>query len=89
MPLTKQTFTNKFEVLANGAIQVQDATVVLEDGVPVTEAKYHRYALEPGDTLPAGIDGRIRAVAAILWTPKVIADHAAAKATAIAAANRP
>ena len=62
------------EVLADGSLQVRDATVLLRDGVRDTSlpAKYHPYVLHPGADL-AGKPERVAAVANAVWTEDVVA----------------
>lgn len=73
--------TDRIEVLANGVIQVREATRVMRDGV--IDLKYapqwHRYVLSPGDDL-TGKDPRIVAIAQATWTPDVVSAWQAAQA---------
>jgi len=46
MALTKETVTDKIEVLEKGQIQVRTATRVLEDGA-VLSSSFHRHVLAP------------------------------------------
>ena len=50
MALTKETVTDKIEVLEKGQIQVRTATRVLEDGA-VLSSSFHRHVLVPADDL--------------------------------------
>lgn len=70
--LSKETVLDRIEVLEDGAIQVRRATYVVEDGRRIAGPLYHRAAYEPG----AAIDqehATVRAVAAVVWTPAVVA----------------
>ena len=75
--LTKETITNQINVRADGQIEVQEATYILEDGVRIGEPSYHRYVLIPGLTVP---DARVMAIARAVHTPAVIAAFRAAEA---------
>ena len=61
-------------VLANGALEIREATTILRDGVadPGFARRYHRYVLHPGASLD-GCDPRIVAVADAVWTADLIA----------------
>jgi hypothetical protein len=65
---------DRIEVLADGTIQVREATVILRNGKrdPAIPPRYHRYVLHPGANL-AGRDDRIAAVASAVWTGDVVA----------------
>ena len=70
MPIDEQMISDdRIEVLADGAIQVREATVILRDGVrdEAYPPRYRRYVLNPGDDL-AGVAARIAAIAAAVWT---------------------
>lgn len=84
MSISEQTIAaDSVEVLADGSLQVREATVILRDGAvdPSYPRKYHRYVLAPGADL-AGKDPRIVAVANSVWTPEVVAAWQAARAAA-------
>lgn len=79
--LTEQTIPDdKVEVLADGTIQVREATVILRDGVRDTTIppRYSRYVLTPGADL-TGKSDKITAVANAVWTSDVIAAWQAAQ----------
>ena len=65
MALTKETVVDKIEVLESNAIQVRQATRVLEDGVLLSQS-YHRHVLSPGDDL-TNEDPKVVAVATAAW----------------------
>jgi urease accessory protein UreE len=65
MSLTKEVVIDKIEVLESGAIQVRQATRVLEDG-EVLSTSYHRHVLTPGDDL-TNEDPKVVAVATAAW----------------------
>ena len=56
---------NKIEVLETGAIQVRQATRVLEDGTVLSQS-YHRHVLEKGADL-TNEDPKVAAVATAAW----------------------
>jgi hypothetical protein len=65
MALTKEVVIDKIEVLETGAIQVRQATRVLEDDA-VLSTSYHRHVLQPGDDL-TNEDPKVAAVATAAW----------------------
>ena len=65
MALTKEVVIDKIEVLENGAIQVRQATRVLEDGEVLSQS-YHRHVLERGADL-TNEDPKVAAVATAAW----------------------
>ena len=69
MPLTKQTITDKIEIVGQyNHIQVREAIQVLEDGNVISQS-YHRYVLAPGET---STDPKVSAVIAAVHTQDVI-----------------
>jgi len=63
-------------ILEDGQLQVREDTIIERDGVEISRL-YHRRVLAPlapptEDTHP---DARVRAVAALIWTPEVIAAY--------------
>lgn len=76
MALTKQTITDKIEIVGPyNALQIRQANQILEDGVIISQS-YHRYVLQPDADL-TGQDDKIIAVATAVWTDQVKADYAA------------
>ena len=72
MPLTKQTVTDKIEIVGQyNHIQVREAIQVLEDGNIISQS-YHRYVVAPGET---SNDVKIQAIIAAVHTPDVIAAY--------------
>ena len=65
MALVKEVVIDKVEVLETGAIQVRQATRVLEDDV-VLSTSYHRHVLQPGDDL-TDEDPKVAAIATAAW----------------------
>ncbi len=69
--LTKETVVDKVEILEDGAIQIREATYLVEDGVRGPLLGYHRSAKRPGEDVTAAHD-KVKAVAAVVWTPEVL-----------------
>ena len=65
MALAKEIVIDKIEVLESGAIQVRQATRVLEDG-EVLSTSYHRHVLEKDADL-TNEDPRVVAIATAAW----------------------
>ena len=70
MALTKETVTDKIEVLENGTLQVRTATRVLEDG-EVLSSSFHRHVLAPGADI-TNEDAKVVAIANATWTADVV-----------------
>jgi hypothetical protein len=72
MSLTKQTVTDKIEIVGQyNHIQVREAIQVLEDGNVISQS-YHRYVVAPGET---SNDSKVQAIIAAVHTPDVIAAY--------------
>jgi hypothetical protein len=72
MALTKQTVTDKIEIVGSyNHIQVREAIQVLEDGQVISQS-YHRYVVAPGET---SNDAKVQAIIAAVHTPDVIAAY--------------
>jgi len=70
MPLTKQTITDKIEIVGQfNHIQVREAIQVLEDGNVISQS-YHRYVVSPLDDT-TDKDPKVQAVAAAVHTQEV------------------
>jgi hypothetical protein len=68
MALTKQTITDKIEIVSPyNHIQVREAIQVLEDGNVISQS-YHRYVVEPGET---STDPKVSAVIAAVHTQEI------------------
>ena len=65
MALIKEVVIDKIEVLESGAIQVRQATRVLEDG-EVLSTSYHRHVLEKDADL-TNEDPKVVAIATAAW----------------------
>ena len=69
MALTKQTVTDKIEIVSPyNHIQVREAIQVLEDGNVISQS-FHRYVVSPGET---SNDAKVAAVVAAVHTPEVV-----------------
>jgi hypothetical protein len=69
MALTKQTVTDKIEIVGQyNHIQVREAIQVLEDGQVISQS-YHRYVVAPGEQ---STDPKVSAVIAAVQTQDVI-----------------
>jgi len=70
MPLTKQTVTDKIEIVGQfNHVQVREAIQVLEDGNVISQS-YHRYVVSPLDDT-TDKDPKVQAVAAAVHTQEV------------------
>jgi hypothetical protein len=76
MALEKFSSVDLIEVLENGCIQVRTKIAIKEDGVEIS-GKFHRYVVAPGDDYSAE-DAKVKAIAAYIHTPAVIAAYEAA-----------
>jgi hypothetical protein len=74
MALAERVTIDKIEVLEDGLIQVRQATVVEKDGAELNRA-FHRWVLTPGQDITSQ-SARVKAVAAAVWTPEVVAAYA-------------
>lgn len=69
MALTKQTITDKIEIVGQyNHIQVREAIQVLENDNVISQS-YHRYVIAPGET---STDPKVAAVIAAVHTQDVI-----------------
>lgn len=80
MALTERTEIDLMQVLADGQIQVREATVIERDGVEISRT-YHRHVVAPGDDLDAQ-DARVKQVGQAVHTADVKTAFAAKKAAA-------
>jgi hypothetical protein len=74
--------TDRIEILSDGSLQIRETTIILRDGVPVSSPIYRRYVLAPGSDLSSK-DGRIAAVAGLVWTDDVVKAYIAAQAVEV------
>jgi hypothetical protein len=75
MALEKITSVDLIEVVENGTLQVRTKTAIKEDGVEIS-SKFHRHVVAPGDDYSAE-DAKVKAIAASIHTPEVIAAYEA------------
>ena len=84
MALTKQTVTDKIEIVGPYShVQVREAIQVLEDGQVLSQS-YNRYVVGPTDDYSSR-DAKVQAVCSALFTADVISayqDHLAAQEVA-------
>ena len=84
MSLTKQTITDKIEVVSPyNHVQVREAIQVLEDGNVISQS-YHRYVVSPTDDYSSR-DEKVQAVCNAVFTEEVVQayqDHLAAQEVA-------
>jgi len=74
MSLTKQTITDKIEIVGQfNHIQVREAIQVIEDGNVISQS-YHRYVVAPGET---STDPKVSAVIAAVHTQDVVDSYQA------------
>ncbi len=67
----KQSY--KIEVNEDLSIGVRRADIVFKDDVEVGRS-YHRSCFQPGDDVSGEVQ-EVRDVAAVVWTPEVVAAH--------------
>lgn len=75
MALTENKVVDKIEIVGNGILQVREATTIMRDGVEIAKT-YHRETFAPGADLSA-MPANVQAIAAVAWTPEVIAAYQA------------
>ena len=76
MALEKIISVDLIEVVENGTLQVRTKTAIKEDGVEIS-SKFHRHVVAPGDDYSTE-DVKVKAIAASIHTPAVIAAYQAA-----------
>jgi archaellum component FlaF (FlaF/FlaG flagellin family) len=74
--LEKIVSVDLIEVIENGSIQVRTKTAILEDGKAIS-SQLHRHVVVPGADVSAE-DAKVKAIAAAVHTPEVIAAYVAA-----------
>ena len=70
MALEKKVVIDKVEVLADGQIQVRQATKIMEDGKELSKS-YHRWVLHPGQDVTDQTQ-KVKDIALATWTEEVI-----------------
>lgn len=71
--LTKNTQLDRFEVLANGCIQVRMVTKII-DGTDVVSSSYHRHCIVPGQDYGHETE-LVQQVCAAVHTPECVARY--------------
>jgi hypothetical protein len=85
--LEKQIVVDLIEVIENSCVQVRTATRIMEDGKQISST-FHRHVVAPGDDYSAE-DARVKAIAASIHTPEVIAAYKASQPVVEEAAKLP
>jgi hypothetical protein len=80
MALEKVIVVDRIEVLENGFVQVRTKTAIMEDGKQIS-GNFHRHVVAPGADV-SGEDAKVKAIAAAVHTPAVIAAYQAAQVVA-------
>lgn len=80
MALEKIEVVDRIEVLENCTLQVRTKTAIKEDGIEIS-SKFHRHVVAPGADVSAE-DAKVKAIAAAVHTPEVIAAYEAAQEAA-------
>lgn len=75
MALTKETVIDQITVTENGIVLYREATRIMEDGSQLSQT-FHRTSLTPGQDLTSQPE-KVQAIAAVAWTPEVIAAYEA------------
>ncbi len=71
MPITKQTITDKIEIVGiHRHVQVRTATVIEEDGVELSRS-FHRHVVSPTDDYSGETD-EVKAVCEAVFTAEVV-----------------
>jgi hypothetical protein len=79
------TTTKEFDSIrwdADGMIWVREA-IVVTDGTTEVARTFVRTSYAPGDALPDGVPAAVRDVTALAWTPEVVADYEAKRASPV------
>jgi hypothetical protein len=71
--LEKIVSVDLIEVIENGCVQVRTKTAIKEDGIEIS-SKFHRHVVVPGANYSAE-DAKVKAIAASIHTPAVIAAY--------------
>ena len=81
MTIEKIKVVDQITATENGTILFREATRIMEDGAQLSES-YHRSSLTPDSDL-TDVPASVAAIAAVVWTPEVIAAYQAAQAEAL------
>ena len=77
MTIEKIKVVDQITATENGTILFREATRIVEDGVQLSET-YHRSSLAPDSDL-TDVPAQVAAIAAVVWTPEVVAAYKAAQ----------
>jgi hypothetical protein len=78
MALTETTIVDQTTVLENGVLEVRETTTIYKNGEEVSKT-YTRFTFSPGDDVSA-MPQLVQDIAALAWTPQVIAAFQAQRA---------
>lgn len=78
--LKKTQTIDRIEIFENGTVQIRTKTIILEDGVQISET-LHRHGVSPGDSY-ANEDARVQAICAVTHTATVVDAYKATQAVA-------
>jgi len=81
MTIEKIKVVDQITATESGHILFREATRIVEDGVQLSES-YHRSSLAPDSDL-TGAPASVAAIAAVVWTPEVVAAYKAAQVEAV------
>jgi hypothetical protein len=76
MALQKVVSVDLIEIVENGSIQVRTKTAILENGVQIS-SQFSRHVVAPNADYSSE-DPRVQAIAAVIYTPEVVAAYQAA-----------
>ena len=76
MALQKVVSVDLIEIVENGSIQVRTKTAILEDGAQIS-SQFSRHVVAPNADY-SNEDPRVQAIAAVIYTPEVVATYQAA-----------
>ena len=81
MTIEKIKVVDQITATENGTILFREDIRIMEDGVQFAQS-YHRSSLAPDSDL-TDVPAQVAAIAAVVWTPEVIAAYQAAQAEAL------
>ena len=81
MAIEKIKVVDQITATENGTILFREDIRIMEDGFQLAQS-YHRSSLAPDSDL-TGVPAQVAAIAAVVWTPEVIAAYQAAQAEAV------
>ena len=81
MAIEKIKVVDQITATENGTILFREDIRIMEDGFQLAQS-YHRSSLAPDSDL-TDVPAQVAAIAAVVWTPEVIAAYKAAQAEAV------